>query len=112
ALRDRAELRVDAEDLRTVQAHDLDGLDGAEAGLDEQLVVALVAEAGQRATDAGGVDARREQPAGARERELELLRPAEHLGHDGGGGVARELLARAHVLVARLGRHGVQYALL
>ena len=37
------ELLVDAEDLRAVERHDLDRLDRREAGLDQQLEVALVA---------------------------------------------------------------------
>src|SRR5688572_2106340 len=76
----RAELVSDAEDLRAVRRHDLHGLCGSEACLDEQLIVALIAEARQRTAEARRVDARSESPAGLHERALERhrVRSEEH----------------------------------
>ena len=58
---DRAQLPVDTQDLGAVRAQDLHRLHRAEAGLDEQLVVAPIAKTWQRAADARGIYTRRDQ---------------------------------------------------
>ena len=56
----RSEVGVGAEDVGAVGGEDLDGFRRGEAGFEEELVVPLVAEAGEDAADAGRVNAGRE----------------------------------------------------
>ncbi len=51
-----------------VEGADFDGFEGSEAGVDEELDLALIAEAGESAAVAGGVRAGEEKAAGLRRR--------------------------------------------
>ena len=68
---DGADVACAAEVGGAVEGGDLDGFDGGEAGVDEELDLALVAEAGEDAAVAGGVGAGEQEAAGGDELALE-----------------------------------------
>src|SRR5207247_7984176 len=110
--RHRSELLVDAENRRTVQRHDLDRFGGGEAGFQQELVVALIAEARKRTADTRWIDTGSQKAAGFDERALERLRAPKQLRHRRLRGAGRGLAARAQILLARFRRERLEHAIL
>src|SRR5205085_11173953 len=91
--------------------HDLYGLCRCEAGLDDQLVIALVAETRKRAAESRRIHARREGAARVDERLLERHLTLEHLRRE--HPLRRGIDIRPHAQIRRLYLwcHGLERAL-
>src|ERR1041385_1603575 len=106
---DAADAVLAAEVLRAVERRDLDRLDRREPALDQELDLALVAEAGEHAAVAGRIGAGDQEAAGGDERALERHVAAQPLG---GLTAARRIgPAKDQIRLARLRRHRVEQLL-
>ena len=101
----RADPAGEAEVGRAVQGGDPDRLDRREASLDQQLDLALVAEAGHDAAIAGRIRPGEQQAAGGDELPLQAQVVAHRPSRTRGAGVIAALVARVEIGLARLGRH-------